>query len=221
MKLSFKKNSVAVITLIILCIVQVTCVALTKVPADTRDEVSSESTTVEQVVTTETYTEEVTEIETTTETTTCIPETTTNKADNNKDVTTNHVTTDIDTPSKQSYTEDDLFYLAAAVCYEAGGEPEETQLLVANVIINRVNSSLYPNTIYGVLTQPYQYGTLRRDGVHFPSWADKDVKTQCYNVARRVLNGERFCPANVLFQAEFVQGSGVYKKINNMYFCYY
>lgn len=125
------------------------------------------------------------------------------------------------TKEVKNYTEDDLFYLAAAVCREAGGESEEIQLLVANVIINRVNSPHYPDTIYGVLTQYKQYGTMWMYGVSFPNWADDNVKEQCYSVARRILDGERYCPENVLFQAEFQQGSGVYKHIGVYYFCYY
>ena len=122
----------------------------------------------------------------------------------------------------KNYTDDDLYYLAAAVCHEAGGESEEIQLLVANVIINRVNSSLYPNTIYEVLTQYMQYGTMWKYGISFPDWADQKVKDQCYSVAKRILQGERYCPENVLFQAEFEQGSGIYKYFDEgYYFCYY
>lgn len=122
----------------------------------------------------------------------------------------------------ENYTEDDLYYLAAAVCCEAGGENEEIQLLVANVIINRVNSSIYPDTIYDVLTEYGQYGMMWEYGIEFPDWADEDIKDQCYFVARRVLEGERFCPENVLFQAEFEQGSGIFKQFGDeYYFCYY
>lgn len=127
----------------------------------------------------------------------------------------------IPTEPKKNYTDDDLFYLAAAVCREAGGESEEIQLLVANVVINRVNSSIYPDTIYGVLTDYRQYGMMWKYGVSFPSWADQETIDHCYDVARRILEGERFCPDNVLFQAEFEQGSGIYKQFDGFYFCYY
>ena len=120
------------------------------------------------------------------------------------------------------YTDADLYYLAAAVCREAGGASEEIQLLVANVIINRVNSYLYPDTIYGVLTDYKQYGTMWKYGVSFPDWANQKVIDQCYAVAKRILDGERFCPENVLFQAEFKQGSGIFKQFGDeYYFCYY
>lgn len=120
------------------------------------------------------------------------------------------------------YTDADLYYLAAAVCREAGGASEEIQLLVANVIINRVNSYLYPDTIYGVLTDYKQYGMMWKYGVSFPDWANQKVIDQCYAVAKRILDGERFCPENVLFQAEFKQGSGIFKQFGDeYYFCYY
>jgi spore germination cell wall hydrolase CwlJ-like protein len=214
MNINSKKRVFTPIALIILCASIFTCTAFIKVPTDNRNEVSSETTTAEQVVTTtETYVEN--ETQTTTE------ETTETVIEPTEDETKHEEYSTRNTTQNNTDTKDDLFYLAAAVCREAGGESEEMQLLVANVIINRVNSSLYPNTIYDVLTQPGQYGTMSVDGISFPSWADNTAKTQCYNVASRILNGERYCPENVLFQAEFKQGSGVYKHIGNMYFCYY
>lgn len=121
----------------------------------------------------------------------------------------------------QINTDEDLFYLAAVVCSEAGGLSEETQLLVANVVMNRVESPLYPNTIEGVLTQYKQYGMMWKYGISFPDWADEKTISTCYGVAKRILSGDRVCPKNVLYQAEFKQGSGVYKKIDGIYFCYY
>lgn len=170
-----------------------------------------------------TYDEAETQKETTENTTDATESTTENTTEAETEVT-EPVTEETTEPIEKvkSYTEDDLFYLAAAVCREAGGESEEIQLLVANVIINRVNSSLYPNTIYEVLTEYKQYGTMWKYGVSFPNWADKKVKEQCYSVAQRILEGERYCPENVLFQAEFEQGSGVYKQFgDDYYFCYY
>lgn len=170
-----------------------------------------------------TYDEAETQTEAT-ENTTDATESTTENTTEAETEATEPVTEETTEPTEEvkNYTEDDLFYLAAAVCREAGGESEEIQLLVANVIINRVNSSLYPDTIYDVLTQYKQYGTMWKYGVSFPDWADEKVKEQCYSVAQRVLEGERFCPENVLFQAEFKQGSGVYKQFgDDYYFCYY
>ena len=61
-----------------------------------------------------------------------------------------------------------------------------------------------------------------KNGVSFPSWADAKTIDQCYSVAERILDGERVCPENVLYQAEFEQGSGIYKQFGDkFYFCYY
>ena len=170
-----------------------------------------------------TYDEAETQTEAT-ENTTDATESTTENTTEAETEATEPVTEETTEPTEEvkSYSEDDLFYLAAAVCREAGGESEEIQLLVANVIMNRVNSSLYPNTIYEVLTQYKQYGTMWKYGISFPDWADQKVKDQCYSVAKKILEGERYCPENVLFQAEFEQGSGIFKQFgDDYYFCYY
>ena len=215
--------------LIILCTIQITCVALTLTSSNASEESSSEAkpsvTEVKPAITetTEETKEEKSKEDTVSPMTVPTNEEKPTEAEKaeTKDVTTEPVTTDTtEQLSKSSYTEDDLFYLAAAVCREAGGSSEEIQLLVANVVINRVDSSLFPNTIYGVLTQRKQYGTMWKYGISFPKWADQDIQNQCYSVARRILDGERVCPANVVFQAEFKQGSGVYKQFDGFYFCY-
>ena len=51
----------------------------------------------------------------------------------------------------------DLELVAAMIYREANMEPWEGKVAVGNVIMNRLNSSLYPNTIIGVLSQPYQF----------------------------------------------------------------
>lgn len=123
-----------------------------------------------------------------------------------------------DVPS--GFDGDDLFCLAAVVCQEAGGESEDIRLLVANVVMNRVRSASFPNTVYGVATQYMQYGMMWKYGVSFPSWADGAVKERCYAAARRILSGERVCPPGVVFQAEFPQGSGTYAHYDGFYFCF-
>ena len=121
---------------------------------------------------------------------------------------------------KKEIDDDDLFCLVAAMYREAGGESAETKMMVGNVILNRVNSSLFPNSIRGVLEQPYQYGLMWRDGISLPSGADDGIVQECRAIAKRILSGERVLPSNVVFQAEFVQGSGVYTYSDGMYFCY-
>jgi len=47
--------------------------------------------------------------------------------------------------------------LAVAIFFEARGEPIDGQELVANVILNRVEHSSYPDTVCEVVNQPKQF----------------------------------------------------------------
>jgi len=49
------------------------------------------------------------------------------------------------------YTEDEIFWLARIITAEAGGESLLGQIAVGDVILNRVKSTSFPNTIYGVI----------------------------------------------------------------------
>jgi spore germination cell wall hydrolase CwlJ-like protein len=57
--------------------------------------------------------------------------------------------------------------LAGAVYFEARGEPLEGQLAVAQVILNRARSGIYPGSICAVVTQPAQFSFIR--GGKFPA----------------------------------------------------
>lgn len=84
------------------------------------------------------------------------------------------------------------------------------------VVLNRVMSKDFPNTIKGVLyqTKPRQYSTTEM-------FFTKEIPQECYEMARKLLKyGAPDVPKTVLYQAMFRQGSGVWKKVNTDYFCY-
>jgi len=56
-----------------------------------------------------------------------------------------------------------LFCLAQAVYHEARGEDDEGQAAVAHVVLNRVHSSNYPNTICEVVFQPAQFSYITQN----------------------------------------------------------
>ena len=58
----------------------------------------------------------------------------------------------------QVYNADEVFWLARIISAESRGEPMKGKLAVGNVILNRVRSSSFPNTIYGVIFDK-KYGT--------------------------------------------------------------
>ena len=68
-------------------------------------------------------------------------------------------------------SEEDLYLLAATVYTEAGGEDYMGQVAVANVVLNRLRSGHYGNTLSDVIYSPYQFSvvgtkTFRRCLIH-------------------------------------------------------
>ena len=62
-----------------------------------------------------------------------------------------------------SATSNDMYLLARVVYAEARGEPYVGQVAIAAVVLNRVKSSSFPNTISGVIYQPWAF-TAVNDG---------------------------------------------------------
>lgn len=54
-------------------------------------------------------------------------------------------------------SDEEIWLMAVLIDWEAGYQPYEGKLAVANVILNRVRSSYYPNTISEVAYQRYQF----------------------------------------------------------------
>ena len=132
------------------------------------------------------------------------------------------------------YTDEDVRILATTVFYEAGCTTEEMRQYVAQVVLNRVADSRFPNTIYGVVTAPGQYAGNYVTAEATQAIKDKDAKngTNYYNTcvtsAKKAMMGQVDMPSNVIFQANFKQGTGVWKAIyfnsgyfaSTSYYCY-
>ncbi len=54
-------------------------------------------------------------------------------------------------PASSYYDADDLYWLSRIISAEAGGESLYGQIAVGNVVLNRVKSRQFPNTVYGVI----------------------------------------------------------------------
>ncbi|MEK3886013.1 spore cortex-lytic enzyme [Bacillus sp. FSL K6-3431] len=67
------------------------------------------------------------------------------------------------TNTPAGFSQNDIQLMANAVYGEARGEPYEGQVAVAAVILNRVNSSSFPNTVSGVIFEPRAF-TAVADG---------------------------------------------------------
>lgn len=62
-----------------------------------------------------------------------------------------------DISSADLITMDDAVLIAKLVLAEAEGEPEMGKRLVIDTVLNRLDSSEFPNTVYDVVYQPYHY----------------------------------------------------------------
>lgn len=65
------------------------------------------------------------------------------------------------TTPEPDIAEEDLLLLASCVEAEAGNQPLLGKRLVADVILNRVDSERFPDTISGVIRQPGQFSVVR------------------------------------------------------------
>ena len=79
----------------------------------------------------------------------------------------------------------DLQLMARAINGEARGEPYEGQVAVGAVILNRVKSSSFPNTIAGVIYEPGAFTAVSDGQINVPITEDSTV----YKAAQDALNG--------------------------------
>lgn len=54
-------------------------------------------------------------------------------------------------PGEEYYDEEEVYWLSKIIHAEAQGEPFEGKIAVGNVILNRVESKEFPDTVYGVI----------------------------------------------------------------------
>ena len=87
-------------------------------------------------------------------------------------------------------TNSEVQCMACALYFEARSETSEIQQIVGRVIINRVKSRDYPNTICGVVWQKKQF-SWTHDGKKDIMWS-KDARIKAVKVARQVLRNDDY-----------------------------
>lgn len=112
---------------------------------------------------------------------------------------------DIEYSPTMSATEEEIWLIATVVNWEAGNQSYEGKLAVANVVLNRVRSGKYPNTIKGVIYQKSQFSGVS-DGAGGPSAKfqarlDKGPGTECIKAAMDALSGNNNVPGYLSFRA--------------------
>ena len=77
----------------------------------------------------------------------------------------------------------DLYLLAKCIYAEARGEVYEGMVAVGAVILNRVESADFPNTIYGVIYQPWAFTAVHDGQINL------EPNSEAYQAAQDALNG--------------------------------
>lgn len=100
--------------------------------------------------------------------------------------------------SSYSAGSDDVTLLAALCQYEAGTNYDNC-LAVANVVLNRVRSSSYPNSIRGVIYQSGQFGTVTSGALD--RFLSSGPASTCVSAAKAALAGNNNIGSRVQFRA--------------------
>lgn len=90
--------------------------------------------------------------------------------------------------SEVSFAEGDRYLLANLIYCEAGGEPYEGKVAVGSVVMNRVLSSVYPNTILGVIYQNKQFSPVASGRLAL-ALTEGRATASCYQAADEVMAG--------------------------------
>ena len=117
------------------------------------------------------------------------------------------------------FSADELYWLSRIVSAESAGEINTGKVAVANVVLNRVKSSLFPNTIYGVIFD-------RKYGVQFTPVLNgaiyKTPTNDSVTAAKRALLGENVSHTCLYFlnpvtaESSWIKNNRkFYKKIGN------
>ena len=85
--------------------------------------------------------------------------------------------------SNSSYNSSDVYLLAKCIYAESRGEPYLGQVAVGAVILNRVRSSSFPNSISGVIYQPYAFTAVADGQINL------EPNETAYSAARDAMNG--------------------------------
>lgn len=125
----------------------------------------------------------------------------------------------VETETEKPYSDNDLYILSHIISAESGNCSEDMMVAVGSVVLNRVSDERFPDTIEEVVFQPGQYSPTW-NGTFYNEPTDEAVE-----VAEMLLTDGSQIDESVVWQAEFIQGVGIYEVIESpwgskMYFCY-
>ena len=103
--------------------------------------------------------------------------------------------------------------MAKLICMEAASEPFEGQQAVAEVILNRLASGRFQNSIHNIIYADGQFPS-----VDYLYKAKPDYSQ--YKAIEQALNGPYVLPEDVVFYAKFKINDNLWGQIGSHYFCY-
>ena len=115
---------------------------------------------------------------------------------------------------------DELWLLSRVIEAMAGSDwlSDDFRMCVGEVVLNRVASPEFPNTLYGVVYQKGQY-----TAVNTARFASLIPRRECVEAALRLLLGERHMVPAVVYQSDCLQGELFTmfpdRRLGSTYFC--
>lgn len=110
--------------------------------------------------------------------------------------------------SQVTFDEGDRYLLANLIYCEAGGEPYDGQVAVGSVVINRVLSSVYPDTVTGVIYQRSQFSPAGSGRLEI-ALAQNKATANCYKAADEAMSGYSNVGTCVYFRTPIPGLSGI------------
>ena len=109
----------------------------------------------------------------------------------------------------------ELLLLAKTIHAEAADNNYTDRCYVGAVVMNRVDSGIWGNSVRSVVTARGQYACYGNKKLN------RYPPEECIQIAKELMLGERYgMPPNVIFQAQFRQGKGVVATVGVHYYCY-
>lgn len=110
--------------------------------------------------------------------------------------------------SEVQFAEGDRYLLANLIYCEAGGDPYAGQLAVGAVVINRVLSGVYPDTVTGVIYQNKQFSPAGSGRLAL-ALAENRATASCYKAADEAMAGQTNVGNCVYFRTPIEGLSGI------------
>lgn len=110
-------------------------------------------------------------------------------------------------------TNEERNLIAKLICMEAASEPFEGQQAVAEVVLNRLASGRFQNSIHNIIHAQDQFPSVKYLYKAKPDYSQ-------YKAIDQALNGPYVLPEDVVFYAKFKMNENYWGQIGNHYFCY-